>query len=411
MSNVRNINKLSDKALKNLIGKKSETDKFYADGAGLNVKVSKKGAMTWYFNFRLGGRTTTPIKLKLGNYPELPLKLAREKRELCRAWLAEGKDPRHQLFLKKQETLKPVTVKDVLEYWINEYAREKRANVDKHISQLGKHIYPYIGHFPLVECETRYWIECFDRIRKDSPVAAGYIFQMCKQALKFCRVRHYAMSNALDDLTINDVGKKQEKRDRIHTDEELGQVLRLLKCKQLPTYYQSLLRLICIFGCRTQELRLSQWNEWDLKSWVWTVPREHSKSDNKIVRPIPHKLRPFIKELYDRNLNKGYLLGELKNSATVSQWGRNLWKRLEHSEAWTLHDFRRSLATKLNDIGISPHVVEQLLGHTMPGVMSIYNRSQYLPEKLAALDIWYEHLQILSGEFDNVVLLKNNLSM
>ncbi|CAQ82508.1 putative integrase of prophage [Photorhabdus asymbiotica] len=31
---------------------------------------------------------------------------------------------------------------------------------------------------------------------------------MCKQALKFCRVRKFSINHALDDLTIPDVGKK-----------------------------------------------------------------------------------------------------------------------------------------------------------------------------------------------------------
>ncbi len=141
---------------------------------------------------------------------------------------------------------------------------------------------------------------------------------MCKQALKFCRVRRYAISNALDDLTINDVGKKQEKRDRVHTNEELGQIFRYSENKKLPEYYRNLLRLLIIFGGRTQELRLSQWGEWDLKNWVWTAPREHSKSDNKIIRPIPNELRLLIQKLYDRNLESGYLLGELKNQQQLA---------------------------------------------------------------------------------------------
>jgi len=33
---------------------------------------------------------------------------------------------------------------------------DNRANVEKHVSQLNRHIYPYIGDFPLAECETRY---------------------------------------------------------------------------------------------------------------------------------------------------------------------------------------------------------------------------------------------------------------
>ena len=57
-------------------------------------------------------------------------------------------------------------------------------------------------------------------------------------------------------------------------------------------------------------------------------------------------------------------------------------------------------------MGIAPHVVEQLLGHTLGGVMAVYNRSQYLPEKLDALNKWTERLELLSDENSNVTILK-----
>lgn len=71
-----------------------------------------------------------------------------------------------------------------------------------------------------------------------------------------------------------------------------------------------------------------------------------------------------------------------------------------------MHDLRRTLATHMNNMGIAPHVVEQLLGHAMPGVMAIYNRSQYLPEKLDALSKWVERLDVLAGNHKNVAILK-----
>ncbi|MER2369273.1 MULTISPECIES: Arm DNA-binding domain-containing protein [Photorhabdus] len=64
----------------------------------------------------------------LGRYPDMSLKVAREKRGQCRRWLAEGFDPRMELELRIEETLKPVTVKDALEYWLVHYARAKRAD-------------------------------------------------------------------------------------------------------------------------------------------------------------------------------------------------------------------------------------------------------------------------------------------
>ncbi|MCL6363763.1 DUF4102 domain-containing protein [Pectobacterium carotovorum subsp. carotovorum] len=399
-------NKLSDTSLRKMMGRESPGDSFYADGDGLSVKVSKIGIMTWYFTFRVGGRSAAPQRIKVGNYPDLSLKAAREKREQCRAWLAEGKNPRHQLSITTQESLKPVTVREALEYWIREYATHKRANVDKHIEQLKKHIYPYIGDYPLSMCETRHWLECFSRVRSEAPVAAGYLLQMCKQALKFCRVHRYADSNALSDLTIDDVGRKQNKRDREHTRQELADIWRESAGKKFKPYYASVLRLLVVFGCRTQELRFSRISEWDLEDWVWTVPREHSKGGEKIVRPIPEAIRPFVVALCDQHKNSGLLLGEIKTPEAVSQWGRGIYKRLGHSEPWTLHDLRRTFATTLNNMGIAPHVVEQLLGHTLGGVMAVYNRSQYLPEKLDALNKWMDRLTLLSGKHENVILIK-----
>lgn len=399
-------NKLSDTSLRKMLGRESPGDSFYADGDGLSVKVSTVGVMTWYFTYRIGGRVTPPQRIKLGNYPDLTLKAARERRVQCRAWLAEGKSPKHQLNVSTQESLKPVTVKEAMDYWINEYAIHNRANVEKHLDQLNKHICPYIGDYPLSMCETRHWLSCFDRMKKDTPVAAGYVFQMCKQALKFCRVRRYAISNALDDLTITDVGKKQAKGDRVLSDEELGQLLRATEELNFMPYYAAMIRLLVVFGARSHEVRLSTWSEWDMKGRVWTVPKEHSKGGEKIIRPVPEAMWSLIEALHQSHKETGLLLGEMKESSAVSAWGRLVWKRLGHSEPWSLHDLRRSFSTKLNELGVVPHVVEQLLGHTLGGVMSIYNRSQYLPEKLGALNMWCERLDILAGGHENVILLK-----
>lgn len=161
-----------------------------------------------------------------------------------------------------------------------------------------------------------------------------------------------------------------------------------------------------VFGCRTQELRLSTIGEWDLKDWVWTVPRENSKGGERIVRPVPADVREYITALMDQNRESGLLLGEIKNPEAVSQWGRMLYKKLGHSEPWTLHDLRRTFATTLNNMGIAPHVVEQLLGHTLGGVMAVYNRSQYIPEKLDALNKWMDRLEILSNDNPNIAILK-----
>ncbi|MDR0218587.1 MAG: tyrosine-type recombinase/integrase [Enterobacteriaceae bacterium] len=398
------LNKLNDKKLKTLHGKERDAIEFFADGAGLSAKVSKAGGISWVFTYRLDGKKLN--RLTIGRYPDMPLKQARETRDKCRNWLASGKDPKLQFNLVMQESLKPVTVKDAIEYWIENYGRDHRAGIDKLIAQLNKYIYPNIGNMALSDCETRYWLQCFDKIKITSPVSAGYIFQLCKQALRFCRVRQFAVSNALDDLTIPDVGKVQNKVNRVLTDNELGQLWNSINTNTHIPYYNNLLTILVVFGCRTQEARLSKCSEWDFNSMQWTVPKEHSKTDEKIIRPIPEYMKSFLERLIRHNYKNTYLLGELKCGSTVAKYGVKIWKKLGHTEKWTLHDLRRTLATKLNDMGIAPHVVEQLLGHALPGIMAIYNKSQYLPEKLDALNKWCERLDVLAGNYENVVILK-----
>lgn len=325
------LNKLSDRKLKTLNGIPTGKIEFYADGAGLSAKASKTGGLSWVFTYRIDGQKLH--RLTLGRYPDMSLKDARLSRDKCRQWLASGKDPKHQLALTTQVTLKPVTVKEAIEYWIAEYAEDNRANVERHKAELKKHIYPFIGKMALADCETRYWLECFDRMKKKTPVAAGYVFQMCKQALKFCRVRRYAISTALEDLTIPDVGKKQAKKDRVLNDKEAGDLWAAITASdKFQPYYTKLLNVVMVFGCRTQEVRLSEWKEWDLEAWIWTVPKEHSKGGEKIVRPVPDAMRPFINMLYDETKASGYLLGVVKNSEAVSQWGRSVYRKLGHSQ-------------------------------------------------------------------------------
>jgi hypothetical protein len=58
---------------------------------------------------------------------------------------------------------------------------------------------------------------------------------------------------------------------------------------------------------------------------------------------------------------------------------------------WRVHDIRRTVATRLGDIGVLPHVVEAILNHVSghkAGVAGIYNRAAYAAEKRDALEKW-----------------------
>ena len=69
---------------------------------------------------------------------------------------------------------------------------------------------------------------------------------------------------------------------------------------------------------------------------------------------------------------------------------------------WRLHDVRRSFVTGMADLGIRPDVIELCVNHTSglrSGVAGIYNKSQLMPERKAALERWAAHIgRLISGE-------------
>ncbi|MEZ9589900.1 tyrosine-type recombinase/integrase [Vibrio breoganii] len=381
---------LTDSKLKALNGKKHDKSPIkIADRDGLSVYHRKTGKLSFVYRYRYNGK---PQDLTLGNYPVMGLAEARAEALECRRLLAGGHDPKVQRQLKKTKILEAVSVADALNYWLDNYAAKNRANHQKHRSQFEKHVFPFIGHLPLEQCETRHWVKVFDDItngthHRPAPKASGYILQNAKQALKFCRNRQFAQSTALDDLNVADIGEHQEKKDRVLSWSELMDVYAWTHNVKANWYYRNLIHLLIVFGCRTQELRLSRISEWDLKEMIWTTPKANSKTGQEIKRPIPESIKPLIEHLIQTSKTP-MLLGEVKRPEAVSLFGSSLCKKLGHKQGWTLHDLRRTFATVLNDIEIEPYVVEQLLGHALTGVMAVYNRSQHLEKKRVALDVW-----------------------
>ncbi|MFB2906762.1 tyrosine-type recombinase/integrase [Aeromonas sp. L_1B5_3] len=360
-------------------------------GDGLNAFWHPSGKVSFVFRYRFDGKN---LEVTLGKFTNnnagIDLEEARRKTEQCKGWLAAGHNPALMLKLAKEERLKPVTVKDAICYWLDNYAAQNRKNSPKIRQLFQKWLFPKIGDLPLVDCEARHWLVVFDACNKQAPVSAGMLFQISKQALKYCRVRRYAFSDALNDLTIADVGKRGGKKDRVLSLTEIHTLMEWIKSPSSNSYYRALSLLLLTFGARTGEVRESHITEWDLSAGTWTVPIEHSKTNHKIVRAIPEQIKPVIAELIAQaKQNKtNYLLGSLKKLNTVSTYGHKLSVRLGHTPFWTFHDLRRSLATHLTAAGIAPHVIEIISGHSLKGVMSHYIHDHRLSEQKVALELW-----------------------
>jgi integrase len=75
-----------------------------------------------------------------------------------------------------------------------------------------------------------------------------------------------------------------------------------------------------------------------------------------------------------------------------------------------VHDLRRTVATRMAELGVPPHIIEAVLNHVSghkSGVAGIYNRATYDKEKREALNLWAEHLlAVIEGRKAVVVPMK-----
>jgi len=69
-----------------------------------------------------------------------------------------------------------------------------------------------------------------------------------------------------------------------------------------------------------------------------------------------------------------------------------------------VHDLRRTLITRLPDLGFEPFLAHKIANHVLPGVMAHYNHNEYLPQREAALKAWAERIHVLAAD-KNVVQL------
>jgi integrase len=198
-------------------------------------------------------------------------------------------------------------------------------------------------------------------------------------------------------------------RDRVLTDAELIAIWNAAGDDD----YGRVIRLLILTGARRQEVGGIRWDEFDLGAGVWTLPAMRSKNHRSHMLPLPPAALEILAAV-PRN-GREFVFGE-RSGAGFATWSRHkegLDRLLGDTVApWTVHDLRRTFATRLADISVEPHIIEALLGHFSghrAGVAGVYNRSSYEGAMKAALARWAEHVAALVGgrKSSNIVALKH----
>lgn len=160
---------------------------------------------------------------------------------------------------------------------------------------------------------------------------------------------------------------------------------------------------------RRGEVTNMEWDQFNTKTKVWTIPRENTKSDRQHEVPLSD-MAIYILENSRLLGNFVFTSAGTKPFENFTRSQTELYKRIkkirkERGEPnmlpWRLHDLRRTAASGMAKLGVAPHVIEKTLNHTsgiISGVAAVYNRHQYTKEVGEALALWESHIQEILEE-------------
>ena len=216
----------------------------------------------------------------------------------------------------------------------------------------------------------------------------------------------WAIGEGLADATpVLGTNKATEEisRDRVLGDDELAAIWN----EAGDGDYGAIVRLLVLTGQRREEGGGMLWSEIDLDKRVWRIGAERTKNGLAHDVPLSSSAVEILekRERADRLLVFGSRTGPFQGwSNAKSALDKRVLARARADGAhgvlkpWRLHDIRRTVATRMADLGVQPHVIEAVLNHISghkAGVAGVYNRASYANEKRHALELWAGHVDAI----------------
>ena len=155
---------LTDAQIRN--ARPSDKDRKLYDGRNLYVIIkARTGSRLWRFDYRLEGKRRT---LSMGKYPDVGIKLARERREEARQLVAQGRDPSDERRAGKTsaDANDRGTFERIAREWFEaQKPRWKPSHSSRILLRLDNDVFPFLGPRPISEISPPEILEVLQRVR------------------------------------------------------------------------------------------------------------------------------------------------------------------------------------------------------------------------------------------------------
>jgi integrase len=378
---------------------KSEVIVFDDALPGFGVRLRGGGKRTWIAQYRLGSKQR---RITLGNVATVD---PDDARKLAKAVLGKvhlGGDP--QADKGDARAKAAVTLGAVAQRYLTfAEGRLKPRSYDEVERHLKRHWSP-LKELQLHKVKRAHVAARLNEIAKEhGPFAANRARASLSAMFTWALRQGVAEANP-----VIGTGKATEEisRDHVLKDAELAAIWKA--CREDD--YDRIVRLLILTAQRREEVGALDEAELDEKAALWTMPRARTKNGMEHEVPLSDAALDIL-DAAPRREGRTLLFGEAEggfggwSKAKAALDGR-IAKAAERGgvkvRPWRLHDIRRTVATRMADLGVLPHVVEAVLNHvsgTKAGVAGVYNRALYRAEKRHALaDPWAEYVLALVSD-------------
>ncbi len=423
--------RFTDKSIQALKSK-AERYEVWEDGkTGLGVRVSHRGRRTWIFMYRYEGRAR---RMTLGAYPEKTLADARLKWGAAKKALDLGRDPGVEQVAENKAEREAETISQLIDiYMQRKGARKRTGKEDERL--LRREVEPLWGRRKAKTITRRDVIAALDRVEdRGAPVLRNRLLSAIQGLFRVAVDR-----GVIEETPCARISRIPEKpRERSMEADEIKALWQGLDSDEIdmsPAVRLAIKwalvtgqRRSMVAGARREEI-----TEADDGSLVWEIPAERVKATRESARrphvvPLPQVAVDLLREIDELRAKRAAPTKKRKEALPLSAFlfpaprqdrpitpdpiTRALRKNLKALglENVRPHDFRRTVDTKLGELGFSRFVRDRVLGHVDPSVGGRhYDRYDYLTEKRAALEAWGDMLtEITTGRAaaSNVVRLQ-----
>jgi integrase len=218
-----------------------------------------------------------------------------------------------------------------------------------------------------------------------------------------------------------DVPKKSKPRDRVLGDDEIRAIWLACDARaavapskqvrmrteirgggargQMPLADVSpVVQLLFLTGCRSNEIGRLTWDEINWKDRVLELAPARTKTDMPLYLPLVDTALDILKRVV-RHPEKNHVFGVMSDSGiSVARASRinDFILRMggEAPRSWTIHDIRRTMRTRMAQLGIKREIAERVVNHVghLSPMEATYNQYDYEHEIRDALEQWEKYL-------------------